>query len=158
MLAWICKRLAHDVTVVSAAEVVATFFRYYAKFDWKNDLMFDAFFHKQQPRYHRSAREPMVVLGYHAPNTNISHTSTVPGLNVLVKEFERADLVLSEPNMTWDRFFNASGGSHAGVAEFLDSHDSYARINVHYWGRSLSKGMGLVGWVESRCVSLVVGM
>ena len=162
MLSWICKRLAYHLTSVSAGDVVATFFHYYAEFDFKNDLMFDAFFYKNLPpnkqlRYHRSSQEPMVVLGHHTPHTNVSHTTTVASLNVLVKQFEKADLVLSKPDMTWARFFNPPESPHAGITEFLNSYDSYARIHIHYWGRSSTKGKGLVNWVETSCVSLVAG-
>lgn len=158
MLSWICKRLAHDVGTVTAADIVVTFFHHYAHFDWKNDMLYDAFFHKKQSRYQRSAREPMVVLGFHAPNSNVAHTSTVPGLNAIVKEFKHADRLLSQENLTWNEFLSNSGDSTSSIAEFLKSHDSYVQINIQYWGRSLSKGKGLVGWVESRCLLLVVGM
>jgi poly(A) polymerase Pap1/uncharacterized protein (UPF0248 family) len=156
MLSWICKRLTHDIGTVTATDIITTFFHHYANFDWKNDMVFDAFFHKRQPRYHRTAREPMVVLGFHAPNANVAHTSTVPGLNTLIKEFKIADRHLSQDNTTWDDFLGASNDVHTGVTEFLKSHDSYAQITIQYWGRSLSKGKGLVGWVESRCLLLVV--
>jgi uncharacterized protein (UPF0248 family)/2'-5' RNA ligase len=163
MLAWICKRLSHDVGSVTAADVVATFFHHYANFDWTNDMVFDAFFHQKKPRYLRSAREPMVVLGFHAPNTNVAHTSTVPGTHTLVKEFRSADRRVSEEGMTWENFYGnpvllSRSGSSAGVSDFLRSHDSYVKVDIQYWGRTLSKGKGLVGWVESRCLNLVVDL
>jgi uncharacterized protein (UPF0248 family)/2'-5' RNA ligase/endonuclease/exonuclease/phosphatase family metal-dependent hydrolase len=163
MLSWICKRLAHDFGSVTTADVVSTFFHHYAEFDWTNEMVFDAFFHQKKPRYQRSAREPMVLLGFHAPNANAAHTSTVPGTQTLVKEFKLAYRRLSESGMTWELFFRTSELSPApqasvGVSDFLKSHDSYVKVDIQYWGRTLSKGKGLVGWVESRCLNLMVDL
>lgn len=163
MLTWICKRLAFDVGSIGVAEVVASFFHHFAQFDWTNRMLFDCFFHKQKPRYHRSGREPMVILGYHAPNFNVAHTSTLPGLLTLAKEFGTADTQLSIPGMTWEKFFDLSNDSSTvaglgnGATNFLNAHPSFVKIDIQYWGRTLAKGKGLVGWVESRCLSLVVG-
>jgi hypothetical protein len=163
MLSWVCKRLAHDVSSVSVADLVVSFFQHYAYFNWAQEMVYDAFFHKKKPRYHRSAKEPMVVLGFHAPNSNIAHTSTVPGLQLLDKEFKAADSKLNEPGMTWEKFFGPSSDPSlelhlpVGAAEFLNAYSSFVKIDIQFWGRMLAKGKSLVGWVESRCISLVVG-
>lgn len=158
MLSWVCKRLAHDCGLVSAGDLILSFFQYYANFDWQNDMVYDAFFHKKKPRYQRSAREAMVILGFHAPNSNIAHTATVPGMQVLVNELRQADARLTSQDMTWDAFLDADGaGSKLAVANFLSSFDSYVKIDIQYWGRTLSRGKGLVGWIESRCINLIVG-
>jgi endonuclease/exonuclease/phosphatase family metal-dependent hydrolase len=168
MLSWVYKRIAHEILVndtrtISASDLVATFFHHYANFNWAGDMVYDAFFHKQQPRYHRTSREPMVVLGFHSPNSNVAHTSTLPGLSILVKELQTASARLSDVATTWDSFFSQSG-SHSltglGLCEshFLQSYNSYVSIDIQFWGRTLAKGKSLVGWVESRCLSLVVGM
>ncbi|KAJ4348561.1 uncharacterized protein N0V89_009938 [Didymosphaeria variabile] len=157
MLSWVCKRLAHDMGHVSAGDLVLSFFYHYANFDWQNDMVYDAFFHKKKPRYQRSAREPMVILGFHAPNSNIAHTATAPGLQVLVNELKQADARLSSPGMTWEHLLHVdTPGSKPAIENFLDSFDSYVKIDIQYWGRTLSRGKGLVGWIESRCISLVV--
>ncbi|KAF9731735.1 hypothetical protein PMIN07_007229 [Paraphaeosphaeria minitans] len=157
MLSWVCKRLAHDSGSVSAGDLILSFFHHYANFDWQNDMVYDAFFQKRKPRYQRSAREAMVILGFHAPNSNIAHTATVPGMQVLVGELRQADDQLSCPGMTWEAFFKVNPpGSKPAVSSFLGSFDSYIKIDIQYWGRALSRGKGLVGWVESRCINLVV--
>ncbi|KAF1839782.1 hypothetical protein BDW02DRAFT_10529 [Decorospora gaudefroyi] len=162
MLSWIAKRLAHDHGSTNATDLVISFFHHYAHFDWANEMVYDAFFHKKKPRYHRSAREPMVVLGFHAPNSNVAHTATVPGLQMLTKEFKAADEQLSEPGMSWKTFFGTISASSSdtklppGAAVFLDTHSSFVKVDINFWGRTLAKGKGLVGWVESRCISLVV--
>jgi uncharacterized protein (UPF0248 family) len=125
-------------------------------------MMYDGFFHKQVPRYHRSAREPMVILGFHAPNSNIAYTSTVPGLQTLVKELKAADKALSDPDTSWERFFGRFDGStpalslNSEASNFLVAHNNYVKIDIQFWGRTLAKGKGLVSWVESRCLSLLV--
>lgn len=167
MLSWVYKRITHDVPIndvhtVSASDLVATFFHHYANFNWADDMVYDAFFHKQKPRYHRTAREPMVVLGFHSPNSNIAHTSTLPGLSVLVKELKSASARLSDASITWEDFFSPPGIHRLtylgfGETQFLQTYKSYVSIDIQFWGRTLAKGKSLVGWVESRCLSLVVG-
>ncbi|KAF2258557.1 hypothetical protein CC78DRAFT_526146 [Lojkania enalia] len=162
MLSIIHKRLAHDGGSVTAVDLITTFFHYYANFDWKNDILYDPFFHQKTPRYYRSAREPMVILGFHAPNANIAHTMTVPGLKTLVKEFELADQHLSQEGMTWEKFLNGNTVSDIvdsqvfSPSDFLTSQDSFVKIKLQYWSPSLGKGRGLLGWVESRCLLLVL--
>ena len=163
MLSWVCKSLGHDAGPVTAADIIASFYHYYAQFDWTNDMVYDAIFHKKKPRYYRSAREPMVVLGYHAPNSNIAHTATVPGLQLLVKAFKTAEKQLCEPGMTWEAFFGAPSAPEPesqlphGAAEFLRNYNNFVKVEIQFWGRTLAKGKSLVGWVESRCISLVIG-
>jgi uncharacterized protein (UPF0248 family) len=164
MLSWIYKQLAHDGASVSAADLLTAFFHHYARFDWQHEMVFDPFFHNTKLRYQRSAREPMVVLGLHAPNTNVAYTVTKPSVKTIVSEFQIADELLSQEGMTWTEFFgnkvdsSSANEVDAGTATFLAAHDSYVQVNIQYWGRTLSKGKGLVGWVESRCLLLVVGM
>jgi poly(A) polymerase Pap1 len=163
MLSWVAKCIAHELGSVTISDLVTSFFHHFSRFDWANEMMYDAFFHKQKPRYHRSTREPMVILGFHAPNSNIAHTSTLPGLQTLVREMDVADERLSDSNMTWEKFFGEVGNSRStsslssGANDFLDAYSTYVKIDIQFWGRTLAKGKGLVGWVESRCLSLVVG-
>jgi hypothetical protein len=163
MLSWVAKCVAHELGSATASDLVTTFFHHFARFDWANEMVYDAFFHKQKPRYHRSGREPMVIFGFHAPNSNIAHTSTLPGLQTLVNEMKAADERLSNHSMTWDTFFGELDNSHStsslsnGSRDFLKTHGMYIKIDIQFWGRTLAKGKGLVGWVESRCLSLVVG-
>lgn len=148
---------------MTAADLACTFFNYYANFDWKTQMVLDPFFHKQQPRYRRSAREPMVILGLHSPRANVAHTASLPSVRTLVEELNRADNLLSEENMTWSKVVDGVGMEGApanqpnGVHEYLKSYNSYIKIDVHYWGLSLAKGSMLLGWLESRCVLLLVG-
>jgi uncharacterized protein (UPF0248 family) len=105
----------------------------------------------------------MVILGPHTPTVNVARTASLPSLNTLVTEMKRADYLLSEVGMAWSKFIGSAENESAmadlpsGAREFLQSYDSYIKINVQYWGLSLAKGSTLVGWLESRCVLLLVG-
>lgn len=164
LLSRVCKFLSRDAGTVTAADIICTFYHHYSNFDWNSQMVFDPFFHKQLPRYHRSAREPMVILGPHTPTVNVAHTASLPSVKALVREMKRADDLLSQVDMTWRKFIGGTENENAmadlppGASDFLQSYDSYIKINVQYWGLSLAKGSTLVGWLESRCVLLLVGM
>jgi endonuclease/exonuclease/phosphatase family metal-dependent hydrolase len=166
MLSRVCKLVSvlHGTAGITAADILSVFFHHYAEFDWKSDMIFDPFFEKQGPKYHRLGREPMVVLGFYTPNFNTAHTASVPSVDTLTEEFKRADSMLFEDNMTWTKFFGGSTNgdtdtlkSHPGAQDFLQAYNSYVKIDVNYWGPSLKQGSGLVGWLESKCVMLLVG-
>lgn len=152
LLARIHKLLAHDNAVVSLSDLLATFFNHYANFNWRADLAFDPFFHKQL-NYRRTDREPLAILGYAPPALNTCLAASVPSVRTIAEEFQKADKMLSEETMTWSTFLDTDGS-----ADFLKSFKSYIKINVQFWGGSLTKGRGLVGWLESRCVSLLVDL
>lgn len=152
LLARIYKILAHDSAVVSLSDLLATFFNHYAGFNWRADVAFDPFFHKKL-NYRRTDREALAILGYAPPALNTCLAASVPSVRTLAEEFQRADKILSEEGMTWSRFLETDGS-----ADFLKSFKSYIKINVQFWGGSLTKGRGLVGWLESRCVSLLVDL
>lgn len=152
LLARLHKLLAHDNAVVSLSDLLATFFNHYASFNWRADLAFDPFFHKQL-NYRRTDREPLAILGYAPPALNTCLAASVPTVRTITEEFQKADKMLSEEGMTWSRFLETDGSAY-----FLKSFKSYIKINVQFWGGSLTKGRGLVGWLESRCVSLLVDL
>ncbi|KFY98819.1 hypothetical protein V500_01547 [Pseudogymnoascus sp. VKM F-4518 (FW-2643)] len=162
MLSRICKLLFRDAGAITAADIICMFFNHYANFDWKTEMVFDPFFNKQQPRYHRSAREPMVILSLRAPVVNVAHTASVPSLETLIKELKRADDLLSEVGVAWPMLIGGTGKGgemadvSSGAQEFPKTYNSYIKINVQYWGLTLAKGSALVGWLESRCVHLLV--
>ncbi|RYP28413.1 hypothetical protein DL767_007221 [Monosporascus sp. MG133] len=160
LLSRVCKLLSYDGKSVSVHTILTTFFDHYAGFDWKSHMAFDPFFHKRL-RYVRTSREPMVILGYHAPNLNTAHTASPPSVRTISEELKRASALLSQEGMTWCGFIGSDGlterAPEAGAAEFLNAYKTYVRIDVQFWGVSLAKGSGFVGWLESRCVMLLVG-
>lgn len=161
MLARLCKMLLHDGGVVSATDIVTTFFHHYSQIDWKNDIIFDPFFHRQL-RYRRTPREAMCLLGWHSPTLNTALAASVPTVEIISKEFSLANARLQEAGATWDSLLptpttESSDFMPAAAAAFLTSFPTYINLRIHYWGVSLEGGIRLVGWLESRCASLLVG-
>ncbi|KAI1485440.1 hypothetical protein F5X96DRAFT_660017 [Biscogniauxia mediterranea] len=153
LLSRVFKLLSHNGRPTSVPTILTTFFSHYAKFDWKTQLAFDPFFH-QRLRYVRTTREPMAILGFHAPNLNTAHTASLPSVRTISEEFKRADSLLSQDGMKWSKFL----GEDRGAVDFLASYKSYVKIAVQFWGVSLAKGSSFVGWLESRCVMLLVDL
>lgn len=163
MLVPVCKVLAHDGTMPSTADIVTTFFHHYAQFDWKQDMVFDPFFHKNV-RYHRTFREALCLLGWHAPSLNTAVNASAPTVKTLVAEFDRASALLSQDGLSWGDFLDSRESSsepgaagHGADTEFLRAFTSYVKIDAHYWGSSPTKGHKFLGWLESRCVRVLVG-
>ena len=155
LLSRVSKLISYDGKTVSVPTVLTTFFDHYANFDWKNHMAFDPFFHKR-PRYVRTAREPMVILGYHAPALNTAIAASPPSVRTMSDEFKRANALLSRDGMTWADFLGDET-SEPGATEFLRCYKTYIKIDAQFWGVSLAKGSSFVGWLESRCVMLLVG-
>ena len=154
MVSRLCKLYFREAGVITAADIIATFFKHYAKFDWEKEILYDPFFFKSsKPRYRRYVNESMVILTMHAPVINVARAISVPSQRTIVDELKRADQLLSgNVDVSWSTIIGEVGGD-----EFLKAYNSYAKINVQYWGLSLAKGSALVGWLESRCLRLLVG-
>ncbi|KIH94778.1 hypothetical protein SPBR_03564 [Sporothrix brasiliensis 5110] len=153
---------AEEYTV---ADILVTFFQHYADFDWTTKMAFDPFFHNQKAPYAPSSREPLAILGYHRPQLNTSMAASVPSVRVLSDEFKRAASLLREgkDGLTWSAFFDGGRSTIppallAGPAEFVRAYRSYIKLDLQYWGLSLARGSSFVGWLESRCVLLLVDL
>lgn len=161
MLSRLCKLYFHDAPVLTAADIICTFFRHFAEFDWNNEIVYDPFFFKHKPRYRRYPNEPMVILTLHAPILNVARAVSIPSQRTIVEELKRADLLSGEEILWSSVIICSEQGSVAdldeGAHEFLKDYSSYIKVNVQYWGLSLAKGSALVGWLESRCLRLLVG-
>lgn len=156
LLVPVVKMLANDVGSVSVGDILSTFFHHYSHVDWKTQVVLDPFFHGTSLNHRRLDREPMCLLGWHPPALNTALNASIPTVQTISTEMARARALLSHQNMTWDRFM----GPHTadmGAEDFLKSHKSYIRIDVNYWGSSSQKRNGFIGWLESRCVMLLVG-
>lgn len=159
LLARVYKLLARDTTgqLLSVADILVTFFNHYANFDWKQNLVFDPLFHNDL-KYRRTDREPLAILGYYPPALNTCLAASAPSVRTIADEFKRANSVLCSEHSTDTTWSDFLGGTNDGTAEFLRRFKSYIKIDVQFWGGSLTKGRGFVGWVESRCVSLLVDL
>ncbi|KAK6219591.1 endonuclease/Exonuclease/phosphatase [Colletotrichum tabaci] len=160
MLVKVCKMLLHDGGVVSTADIITTFFDHYSQLDWQRDMVFDPFFHKNL-RYHRTPREAMCLLGWHSPTLNTALTASVPTTKIISAELCKATAQLSQDETSWQLLLSIPDSNHSknmtpGASNFLGSFRSFINLRVHYWGASLERGSRLVGWLESRCASLLV--
>lgn len=168
LLTRVHKLLALNSTAgssVSVPDLLTAFFGHYATFNWEKDLVFDPFFHKQRLGYTRSPREPLAILGYFPPSLNTAHAASVPSVRAIAAEFKRAGDLLSSSS-SWTSFLTGSPTSSIlnnnlgdnGAQDFLTSFKSFVKIDVQYWGLSPSRGAQFIGWLESRCVMLLVDM
>ncbi|KAI1356585.1 hypothetical protein F5Y01DRAFT_81065 [Xylaria sp. FL0043] len=153
LLSRVCKLLSHEGVPVPLPSILTTFFHHYASFDWSTQIAFDPFFHKQL-RYVRTAREPMAILGFYPPSLNTALNASLPSVWTISNEFKRASTLLSQEGTTWSTFLNGT----QGYMEFLASFKTFVKIDAQFWGISLGKGSGFVGWLESRCVMLLVDL
>lgn len=165
MLVPICKMLRHSGATVSTADVIVTFFNYYAVFKWNEKAVLDPFFHKKL-MYTRTPREAMCLLGWHAPSLNTALTASPSTTRTISTQIQRANAILSQQGTSWPVFLGVQESElpslgfvpgRSGAAAFLREFKSYIRIDVQYWGKSRSKGKQFVGWLESRCVIVLVG-
>lgn len=168
LLVRVCKFLARDAgSPVSVPDILATFFSHYASFNWRESLVFDPFFHRHRLQYTRTAREPLAILGFFPPALNTAHAASAPSVRTLAEEFKRADALIrsADHDSTWAGFLRGNPSppattaiSSGGAPDFLRAYKTYIRIDVQYWGQSLSKCIQLAGWLESRCVMLLVDL
>ncbi|KAK3369038.1 hypothetical protein B0T24DRAFT_350401 [Lasiosphaeria ovina] len=171
LLARVCKLLAQQQPssreTPSLGDILVSFFQHYATFDWATQMVFDPLFHRSsgahpQPPYSRNAaREPLAILGYFPPALNTAHAASVPSTRTIADEFRRAAALLSggdgerSTTTTWTSFL---APETAPATAFLAAYKTYVKIEVQYWGLSLAKGQQFVGWLESRCVMLLVDL
>ncbi|ATY60794.1 DUF455 domain [Cordyceps militaris] len=157
LLVPICKQLATLSRVVSTTGILATFFSHYTNFDWEKQVVLDPFFHKEL-RYHRTSREPFCLLGWHAPALNTAMTASTPTVKSIATEISKTNSLLSQPGVTWDAILGPVGAAVAGVQYFLQGFKSYVKVDARFWGSSPSSGRKFLGWLESRCVAILVDM
>jgi len=152
LLARVCKLLPKSTSV---PDLLTTFFTHYATFPWATHLVFDPKFHAERLPYTRTSREPLAILGYYPPALNTSHAASIPSTRVVTAEFSRVgELIHSSSAITsWEALLRPDGAT-----EFLTSYTAYVRIDVQYWGMSATRGRRFVGWLESRCVLLLVDL
>lgn len=159
LLVPICKALALQTSQVSTGDLIRSFFHHYANFDWKNNVVFDPFFHRDL-RYNRSSREALCLLGWHSPTLNTALTASTPTVHTIRVEMSKANSLLQESTTTWETFLGSASNGDAqsfGATNFLHKFKTYIKIDAYYWGSSAEKGRKFIGWLESRCVMLLVG-
>ena len=165
LLVPICKMLFQQEGIVSVSDVIVTFFHHYGHFDWKKNIVFDPFFHKRL-RYVRTPREPLCLLGWHGPSLNTALAASAPTMKTIAAQFRTASERLARDGVTWSAFLGPPDHGIPGAkiptecngaVEFLQAFRSYVRLEAHYWGLSRERRNAFVGWLGSRCVSVLVG-
>ncbi|KAL2820625.1 hypothetical protein BJX63DRAFT_379784 [Aspergillus granulosus] len=156
LLARICKLSFQQAGTISAPDLIATFFKTYSQTQWAHATIFDPGFYSTPPRYFRSAKEPIVILTQNTPKVNVARSATVQSARTLDMEFKRMDALLSESDHLMGGWSDLLGSADAGVEDFLTSYPSYVKVNVQHWGAGDAKGRMLVGWLEWKCVGLLV--
>lgn len=161
LLTRIHKHLETKIASPAAPEILAKFFKEYASFNWKRDVVLDEWFDKNL-EYPRTSQEPLAILSYFPPGLNTSSTVTASSVRTITEEFQRAERLLQQ-DATWADLLRisipgrASSGSLASD-DFLEHHPSYIKISAQYWGGSTTKGRGFIAWVELRCTSLLADL
>ncbi|KAK0643525.1 2'-5' RNA ligase superfamily-domain-containing protein [Cercophora newfieldiana] len=132
--------------------LLTTFFTHYATFPWATHLVFDPLFHTTRLPYTRTSREPLAILGYFPPALNTCSAASAPSTRAIASEFTLAASQIATLSLSsWTDLLRPSGST-----AFLSAFPTYIRLDVQYWGVSPSRGRRFIGWLESRCVLLLV--
>lgn len=162
LLTRVHKLLTSKVASPTVPEILFSFFREYASFDWGKGVVLDEFFHKDL-HYSKTSREPLAILGYFPPALNTSLRATASSVWTIASEFQRARSILDRKDVSWADLLMVSTPGHRqprslAADEFLKCHHFYVKIHAQYWGGLTIRGRRYIGWVESRCVSLVADL
>ncbi|KAH7100669.1 hypothetical protein BKA62DRAFT_800131 [Auriculariales sp. MPI-PUGE-AT-0066] len=129
---------------VSTNQLVALFLEHYSSLNWSHDVI-----QLRSPKaYPRKPREAMVILSPSRPLVNVSSIASGSTTSSLSHELAAACQLLRE-GASWDA---VCGG---GIDTFITSHESFAKVDVAYWGSNSLTGRGLVGHLESRLVQVL---
>lgn len=162
LLTRVHKRMVIEDVWPTVPELLFTFFKEYAVFDWEKNMVFDECFHRNLS-YSRASWEPLVILSYFPPALNASLAATSSSVRAIRSEFQQAAEILDQVNGTWADLLRVSipgcptSGSLA-ADDFLMCHQRYIKMSVQYWGGAATKGRGFISWVESRLPSLLADL
>lgn len=148
------KKISPDQLIdLTAAEALQLFFDEYSGFKYEEEIVRDPEF--STTLYRRTiSREPLVICTIHSPIVNAAHTASRHTLRTFRGEALRASQTL-KGDCGWNKL--AGGGGGEAEREFLDTFGHFIKIDIRYWGRDVAGATTLVGWIESRCVLLLVG-
>lgn len=139
---------------LTAGEVLKLFFGDYAGFNYEEDTISDPEFPHSSEYRRAPSREPFAISTIHSPMTNVAHTASKHTLKTLRDEILLANQKLNR-NCGWDALTGRADGE--AEKEFLSAFGNFVKIDLRYWGRNIARGRSLIGWIESRCVMLLVG-
>lgn len=142
---------------MTAGQVLKLFFEDYEGFKYEEEDVSDPDFGSSHggKKYQRSGfREPFAITTMHAPMVNVAHGASKHTLKTLRDEILLANEKLGR-NCGWDAVTGRGDGE--AEREFLNGFGNFVKIDLQYWGKNIPRGRSLVGWIESRCVTLLVG-
>ncbi|KAF8417589.1 hypothetical protein EV426DRAFT_721146 [Tirmania nivea] len=154
LLSHVFKSIAADQAMnLTACEVLKVFFEHYATFKYEENTIDDPDFSPFSKCRRTASREPLVISTIHSPTINVANTASQHSLQTLRDQILLANQKLDK-ECSWDE---VTGGTNGGAErQFLNAFANFVKIDVRYWGRKTARGRSLIGWIESRCVHLLV--
>lgn len=150
LIARICLLLPPSV---SPAEIIRMFFHTYSSWNWENDAVTVPIAGVSGMAYRRNMhREPMCILSIEKPSVNMTINASHHSVKTIRTIFQSVNRSFLE-GIGW-RDICVGHGSETPLNEFLTFHKSFIKIDINYWGQNCTKGRALVGWLESRFVSV----
>ncbi|KAJ3889033.1 hypothetical protein GG344DRAFT_52462 [Lentinula edodes] len=104
---------------------------------------------------HLSTKATMVVLSIERPSSNLTSNASRHSVEVMRRAFEKADRMLEECR-NWAEVCGLEPEGEAPYQVFLKQHKVLMKLDINFWGGSNLKGRAVIGWLESRIVSLLV--
>jgi hypothetical protein len=126
--------------------------------------------YKRQPN-----KEPFVILSLTPPLANLSFHASKGSLETL-RRVLREGLEALRSEQSWEEVCSASSSvspsslssfaatmtttamKMRGYEKFLREYKGYIKVEVNFWGGEVRKGRDLVGWIESRFVSVSLSL
>ena len=134
--------------------MVEGFLREYAAWDWAKETVYPI------PTMNDTAavgtiaykrvlqREPMAILSISKPQKNIASHASWNSVASLTHGLQVANAALKNDGAWLDIC-----GMNP-LKDFVDEHRSFVKIEAHYWGGDCTHGRALMGWLESKIVSV----
>jgi poly(A) polymerase Pap1 len=133
-----------------AEHLVCQFFKTYGCWNWEADMVSPI--PERELTYKRvQQKEPMVILSIEKPIANLTFNASRNSVEVLSRAFKRAGEML-DAGKGWAEVCGSGPNTKQPLKLFLESHNTFIKIDVGYWGGSCLRGREVLGWLESRVV------
>ena len=143
--------MLNNPELMTAASLIEAFMGTYSKWDWGgSDVEISQL---QQGKYNRK-EDPAVISSIHRPILNIWASATHSAVVTVTREFSRAYRDLKQ-GLPWSQICEGTEQMTPQRA-FLTMYSWYVKVEVNYWGRNGQKGRSLLGYVESRVVTVSI--
>lgn len=137
--------------------LVRQFFLTYRHWNWERDAVSAIPYRELGPATgvsrRSSTKAAMVVLSIERPTSNLTSNASRNSVDVMRRAFEKADKMLEECR-NWVEVCGLEPEGEAPYQVFLKQHKVFIKLDIHFWGGSNLKGRAIIGWLESRIVSV----